>query len=334
VIHSATAAAALAVIGWGWAVAQTATLRSEAFPLEDPKLRAEAVRLLERANLVSTPGVWPPNEMRLHFRLGDPPEGFPHEGEYVSSVGGPGLRRQEWNYGNFQHTQVRNQKRLRLDQAKVPMPAALNTLNEMAPIYLVRFDDRDVIRAVVQPSDGIRCIDFDTVTGEQSQSNEICVDEKNGWLLSIRAGDVLTKNSDFFLFGRSFLPGHIERWRGSRLVMAVDETVTLKSDYPVDYFEVPESSTAFICQDFRRAFEISTPQPEPRGRSNDIIDIRLTGYIDANGRVGGLAPVETSRPDLNIEALNLVSSWTYSPAQCGGEAVWWQTTFTVRFKER
>jgi hypothetical protein len=62
--------------------------------------------------------------------------------------------RQAWNYGSFQYTQVRNQRRLRLDQSKIPMPAALNTLSELAPIYLLRFDNSDVIRAVVQPSDG------------------------------------------------------------------------------------------------------------------------------------------------------------------------------------
>src|SRR5437868_6722 len=90
---------------------QSATLTSGV--LEDPKLRAEAVRLVERANLVSTPGTWPPNEMRLQYRFGTPPAGFPAEGEYVSSVGGPGLRRQQWDYGPYHFTQVRNGQVLR-----------------------------------------------------------------------------------------------------------------------------------------------------------------------------------------------------------------------------
>jgi hypothetical protein len=332
--HSVCVAASLALIGCGWCLGQTATLRSESFPLEDPKLRAEAVRLVERANQISTPGVWPPNEMRLRFRLGSPPEGFPAEGEYVSSVGGPGLRRQEWSYGDYRYTQVRNGQRLRLDQASVPPPAAMNTLNEMAPIYLVRFDDRDIIREIAQPAEGVRCVRFDTVTGEQRQANEICVDEQNGWLLSIRTGDVLTKNSEFFPFGKSFLPGHIERWRGSQLIMAVEETVTLKDDYPADFFEVPGDSKAFLCQDFRRAFAIHTPQPQPGTVSNDVIEVRLAGNIGTNGRVSSLRPVETVRPDLNTEAVSLVSAWTYSPAECGGEPVMWQTIFTVQFKGR
>jgi hypothetical protein len=291
------------------AAAQTASLRTGPYPPEDPALRAEAVRLVERANLVSTPGIWPPNEMVLHFHVGDPPSGFPADGEYVSSVGGTGLRRQVWSYGDFHYTQVRNGQRLKLNQGTVAMPAVLQVLKEMAPIYLVRFDNQDIVRAIGAPIDGIRCIQFDTVTGERTQSNEICVDEKNGWLISVRGGDVVTKNASFFPFGQSSLPGHIERWRGNRLLMSVDETVTLKSDYPPEYFDVPADSPAFLCPDFRRAFEIHTPQPEPGG-STEVTDIRLYGYIDQNGIVGGLRPIETTYPNLNEEAIQIVSKWT------------------------
>ncbi len=302
--------------------------------LEDPALRAEAVRLLERANLVSTPGTWPPNEMRLHFRFGSPAPGFPAEGEYVSSVGGPGLRRQQWDYGPYHFTQVRNGQRLRLDQAAVSAPPQLQLLNEVAPVYLVRFDDKDIIRAITTPSEGVRCIAFDTLSGDRLESNEICVDEPHGWLLSIRSGDVVTRNSSFFPFGRSFLPGHIERWRGNDMLIAVDESVELKNDYPADFFEVPADTKAYLCPDFRRAFEISTPQPPAANRSLDITDIRLTGVIGMDGRVSNLKPIETSRPDLNDEAIKLVSTWTYEPAQCRGAPAVWGTTFTVHFKGR
>ncbi len=65
--------------------AQTTTLLPDSQLPEDPKFRAEAIGLLERANRVSTPAVWPPNEMRLRFRVPDPAPGESSEGEYVSS---------------------------------------------------------------------------------------------------------------------------------------------------------------------------------------------------------------------------------------------------------
>jgi TonB family protein len=317
----------------GWAAAQTAILRPDGSPPEDPVLRAEAVRLLERANHLSTPSLWPANEMTLRFRVAAPAPGDPFDGEYVSSVGGAELRRQHWRYGAYEYTQIRNGQRLSLTGSQTPQPAVVSLLNEMAPIYLVRFDNQDVIRSIADSSPDTRCIRFDTVTGDRLQSNAVCVDPRNGWLLSVRTGDTLTRNSNFFPFQGSFLPGHIERWSAGRKVIELDETVVLKSDYPEDYFTVPESSTGFICQQFRRAFEVNTPQPPP-GSSIQITDIRLQGLIDTNGRVLSLKPIESSHPDLNEEAIKLVSTWTYQPATCEGKTVTWGTTFTVHFKGR
>jgi hypothetical protein len=110
------------------AAAQTASLRTDGYAPEDPALRTEAVRLVERANLLSTPGIWPPNEMVLRFHVGDPPAGFPADGEYVGSVGGTGLRRQVWSYGDFHYTQVRNGQRLKLNQGVLAAPLPCRTL--------------------------------------------------------------------------------------------------------------------------------------------------------------------------------------------------------------
>src|SRR3954447_22580239 len=208
-----------------------------------------------------------------------------------------------------------------------PMPGVLNLLNEMAPIYLVRFDDQDIIRAITEQETGKRCLQFETIAGGRQQSNEICVDVQNGWLLSISASDTVTRNSKFFPFQGAYLPGHIERWTSDQKAMELEESVVLKSDYPPDYFVVPESSTGFVCQEWRRAFEVNTPQP-PAGTSMDVIDVKLKGIIHPNGTVSGLMPVEQTHPELNAEAMKLVSTWTYKPATCAGNPVTWSTIFT------
>jgi len=317
----------------GWAAAQTATLRPDGSPPEDPVLRAEAVRLLERANRVSTPSVWLTNEMTLRFHLTTPAPGDPVDGEYVSSVGGDGLRRQHWRYGTYDYTQIRNGQRFAEIGPRVLQPPAVRLLAELAPIYLVRFDNQDVIRSIADASPDARCIQFDTISGDRLQSNEVCVDPRNGWLLSVHTGDTLTRNSNFFPFQGAFFPGHIERWSAGRKVIEVEETLVLKSDYPADYFTVPENSASYVCQQFRRAFAVNTPQP-PAGSSIQITDIRLQGLIDANGRVISLNPLDSSRPDLNEEAIKLVSTWTFQPATCEGQPVNWGTSFTVHFKGR
>jgi hypothetical protein len=314
---------------------QTATLRPGSGPPEDPQLRAEAVRLLERANYLSTPAVWPPNEMTLRYRVGKPAPGDPYEGDYFSSVGGHGLRHQEWHYGKYRYTQIRNGTRLAFSGSGVQTPGIMHVLDHIAPIYLVHFDGQDIIRSITGPAGGTRCIQFDTVAGDHEQSsNEICVDDGNGWLLSIRTGDTLTTTSNFFPFEKSFLPGHIERWKGGELVMAVDEAVVLKSDYPPDFFTVPESSTGFICPHLRPPYAVNTPQPPQQTSSISVINVQLQGYVTTTGRVASLEPVDLTHPELNEEAIKLVSTWTYTPATCGGTPAGYGQTFTVHFKGR
>jgi hypothetical protein len=314
--------------------AQTAVLRAGSGPPEDPQLRAEAVRLVERANHLSTPAVWPPNVLTLRFHVPNPAPGDPYDGEYVSSVGGFKLRRQEWHYGAYQVTQIRDGDRFNGNQSKAPMPGILQVLNHVAPIYLVHFDGQDIVRSITEPVEGTRCIQFDTVAGDHEQANEICVDGQHGWLLSIRTGDTTTKDSNYFPFQGSFLPGHIERWVGGQEVMAVDETDVLKDDYPPDFFTLPANATGFACPELRPPFPVNTPQPPQQSSSIAVVDVQLEGYVTDTGHVFGLRALELLYPELNEEAIKLVSTWTYTPSSCAGKVGWFYTTFTVRFKGR
>ena len=198
----------------------------------------------------------------------------------------------------------------------VPKPLALEWLQRVAPIYLARFDHEDIIRSITERPGDSRCIHFETVFGDSFEDCEACVDAKNGWLLSIRQGDVTTRNSNFFPFAGSFLPGHVERSIGSTLLIAVDQTVVPK-DFPSDLFNVPENTMGPICQEFRSACEINTPQPEPRS-SPDMTDVTLVGYIDLDGHAKRLKSLDPTRPELGAEAMKEVSTWTYTPATCNG----------------
>jgi len=60
--------------------------------------------------------------------------------------------------------------------------------------------------------------------------------------------------------------------------------------------------------------------------------VKLQGVVTEAGRVIALKPVELSHPDLNEEAVKLVSTWTFSPATCGGKTVGYATIFVVHFK--
>jgi len=68
--------------------AQTTTLRPDAVPAEDPEMRAEAVRLMERADMLTTP-VWPANEEFVDFRVLQPAPGETSEGSMKIGVKTP-----------------------------------------------------------------------------------------------------------------------------------------------------------------------------------------------------------------------------------------------------
>jgi hypothetical protein len=313
---------------------QTATLRADSGPPEDPQLRAEAVRLLEQANRLSDPATWPSCVITVHFRVGTPAPGDAYEGDLVWSVGSPTLRRQEWHYGAYQLTRIRNGDRLNFSRTDVPPPGILKVVNELMPIYQVHFDNRDTVRSIAEPAAPSRCIEFDTVEGDHQQGNQICVDGKNGWLLSIRTGDTTTRTSNFFPFGESFLPGHIERWIGGQMLIAIDQTIVPKNDFPQDFFGVPENTNGFLCPDLHAPYPVNTPQAPQGDASIAVIDVQLQGIVLTTGRVVSLTPVETTYPELNAEAVKLVSTWTFTPATCSGKPVGYGTTFTVHFKGR
>jgi hypothetical protein len=78
------------------------------------------------------------------------------------------------------------------------------------------------------------------------------------------------------------------------LVIEIDQTIVPKSDYPADFFSVPETATVFICQNFRRAFAENTPQPNQTASLN-VRDVELLGTIGTNGHVYRLRAIETGR---------------------------------------
>jgi hypothetical protein len=148
-------------------------------------------------------------------------------------------------------------------------------LPTLTPIRLVRFDEQDTIRSIAEGPSKSRCIQFQTIFGDCQQANEIRVDATNGWLLSSRLGDEITRNSNFFAFAGLFLPGHIDRWVGNTQLIEIDQTIVPRNDYPPDYFSVPETATGFIYQAFRWAYAENAPEPPLCASSLDVQDIKL-----------------------------------------------------------
>src|SRR5207244_2260791 len=86
---------------------QNTTIRPDVAPVEDPLLHAEAVRLLERAVMLTTP-VWPANEEFANFRVLHPAPGEASEGSIKIGVRTPVNKRWEFTYGNYKLIRVQD----------------------------------------------------------------------------------------------------------------------------------------------------------------------------------------------------------------------------------
>ena len=316
-------------------LAQTATQRTQTAHAEDPQLRAEAEHLMERAVMLTTP-VWPANEEFVNFRVLHPAPGEAIEGALRIGVRTPGNKRWEFTYGGYQYIRVQDGPEFATYRSQPGEPAALTSVRKLLPAFHGRFDSADLIRAVSDATvegRAARCIDFDTLKGDQQQSGQVCVDSQAGFLLTVRIGDETIHQSAYFRFNNAWLPGHIERWVADDKLLELDMKVVVRTDYPPEYFTYPtDAHIEHACQEFHRAFADHTPQPEPRTGSNDVVTIGVHGRIGKDGKPTDLKVLDAARPDLAGEAVRIVSGWTYHPAMCVYDAASQETDFEVTFK--
>ena len=307
-----------------------------AAPTEDIQLRAEAVRLLERANLVSTSPKLPNLERADTFLAFDDAYGT-REGSFTRVVIQGTGRRDETTFGDFHSLNVWSRGHLYRTRTQAVAPPEVANLMRITPIYLVRFDHEDVIRAIASnEADGrsLRCIEFDTIAGEKTENNEICVDAASSALVSLKLGNQLVENSNFFSFAGQFVPAKIRYSVGGALKLEVTQSMTALTDVTPDVLEAPPDAQVLSgCTTFRRAFGQFMPQPKP-GSGTAVSDVLLRGVIGTNGKVQQAVVQSTELPELNPEALSTIQQWQFTPALCNGNPIPVEASFMVHFQGR
>lgn len=302
---------------------------------EDPQLRARAVGLIERAVQLSRP-VWPMNEEFANFHIPNPEPGAAMDGSIKISVAAPSVMRWEFDYGAYHFSKVENDDEYAVVSSGA-RPAGLTMVLKLLPVNLVRFDQSDIIRSIADESvDGTPadCINFDTIAGNRHRSGKVCTDKAAGFLIYEKIDDAVVKQSAFFRFNNGFLPGHIERWVNGVELVAIDSRVEVRPEgFPPGYFDYPPGATiSHACDSFTPAYADNTPQPLAKPNSDTGIDVTVHGVVDESGHTRDLRVLDQSYPDLAQEALKLVSTWTFRPAQCNYKPTAQQRDFVVHFQ--
>jgi hypothetical protein len=307
---------------------------TSAVPLfaQDMSVRVEAVRLMERAIAVSSSTKpLPDYRQDISFRT-YAPNGAVKDGTYSTIFSGQ-IERSEISYGDF-HIVTLQRPENTLKSTTAPPPVEYWQLMKLIPVSLGRFDKSDVIHSITADRIADRpakCIHFETINGRAHQSNEICVDAEKETVLRWNVGDESIEDSEFSMFEGSWLPGRIRLYVSGQLRMEIEQKFVLMEG-PIDFDALaPENPIMYTqCQRYNRALVQSAPQPENAG-AGPWYDVRIHGTIGQDGRVHDAAAVAAGRPELEQQALQIVSKWLFNPATCDGRAISDLAAFTVHF---
>lgn len=276
-----------------------------------------------------------PNEF-FNFRVLHPAPGEASEGALKIGVRTRVNKRWEFTYGTYRYIKVADGSEFATYRSESAGPAALTTVRKLLPAFHGQFDSADMVRGIADVTvDGhpARCIDFDTLKGDQQQSGQVCVDAQSGFLLSIRQGDEAIRQSAYFRFNNASLPGHIERWVGNDKLIEIESKVVVRTAYPPEYFDYPpDAKIDHACREFHRAFADHTPQPDPKTQSNEAVTVKLHGRVGKDGKPNSLKVLDAARPELAAEALRVVSQWSFHPAMCEYQPATREMDFEVTFK--
>jgi TonB family protein len=302
---------------------------------QDVKVREEAVRLLERANAVSSSPNLPNLERVDTFRMfGD---AGVKEGSFTRQVIQGVGRRDEYISGDYDVVNVWTQKQVAVAGTPRILPPELANVLRITPIYLLRFDSQDVIRSITDrdvSGHAAHCIEFDTIHGEKSDNNELCVDATNGTLVLEKVNGELVENSDFFPFAGALMPGKISYSVGGAQKLEISQTMTALTGSDANVLAAPPNSRLHkICTTVRRPFGVFMPQPKS-GNGGENADIVIRGMVGADGKLYDLTVQNSERPDLNTEALELARQWTFTPPMCDGHPDAREVDFTLEFRGR
>ena len=300
---------------------------------QDMAVRVEAVRLLDRANGVSHPAHTMPNYRHEISLRAYGVDGTAKDGRFIGIYSGD-IERYEWFFGDYHAVSIHYPDKIVQNRDYQPAPRETMEADKLTPLLIGNFDKSDIIDSITlanlfgRPA---KCVQFETVNARTAQSNEICVDADLGTLVRWNVGDDSIEDTDYSQFEGVWWPAHIRRYIDGKLRMEIEQTFTL-IDGRIDWAALtpPNPVTLHPCNPYRRPIIKSAPQPASAG-AGPWYDVEVLGVIGADGRVQEASVLPKGRDDLEKQALQIVSTWIFSPGLCSGKPIPVSADLVVHF---
>jgi hypothetical protein len=300
---------------------------------QDIAVRVEAIRLMEHANAVSRPT----RRVRSHkeeitfraYRL----DGTTLDGRADNIISGE-IERYETHFGDYNGTSIHYPDRIVQDDYQPPPPEILE-MDKLTPLLIGQFDKSDIIHSIAPATlygRAAKCVQFETVNGRTRQpANEICFDDELGALVRWNVAEDLIEDMDYVSFEGVLVPQTIRHYINGRLRMEIRQQFSVVED-PIDWDALtpPNPHTLRTCHPYVRPVIQSAPQPANAG-AGPWYDVQIHGVIGSDGRVHEAAVLPAGRPDLEKQAIDLVSTWVFSPPTCSGKPTVVNADLVVHF---
>jgi TonB family protein len=302
---------------------------------QDVQLREKAITLLEHANSTSTPHEFASYDQVITFQSVS--SAGTQRGQFTSVVQGPRSYRDEYQFGDYDLLVVVNGSLIADvgDRAKAPLE--VRRMTRLNQPYTARFDQSDIIRSIQDSEVNGRpahCIEFDTVVGEKSDANELCIDAQLGVVLRAHANNETITNSEFFAYRDTYLPARITYEQAGLRMELQQLKKEIEGSVNPDFLTPPPNAlVGNVCTTYRRPFGQVMTQPKP-GNGSEKVDVMLHGTVRTDGGIRSISVDRSDRPDLNEEAIKLFSVWQFSPAICDGTPMEVPADVTLHFEGR
>jgi TonB family protein len=313
-------------------------LAANSLQAED-KAHEEANMILVKASDLETfkVGEIPKFRLEVHFSFFRP-RTTEIKGVFTREADSPFLWHEELEFGDYRFHKVRIRKQIwtRENSDFIPMP-----VQELwGALYFTNFSlsDNDVVKRVhdmkINSIQG-RCIEFETVVGNDKKEKQICVQKDSGYLISWEDGTKEISYSDFEPLGERVRPRRIAiDFQGMEKMVADINYQEVEKFDPVDFEAIIGGEVTDICSASRNPIAKFVPDPVypltvRRGayKGKIIVDVK----VGPDGSVLAAAVLQSLQPDLDAAVLDAAKKWKFEPGTCDGNSVKSFTQMTVTY---
>ena len=303
---------------------------------EDVQLRSRAISLMDQAAAVSRPQGGSYNFRTEVSFSATASDGSLQSGTYVRTRGADAALREDLQFGSYSASRIQLGSQTGRTTSWDDPPYGARMILHLVPYAPGRFDPSDVIEQIKDGSYGGRqatCIVFETIVGENRLPGEACLDKANGTLLELRTGSALFEYSDYYTVKGGLFPAQIV-YRDGDFSLNATLKMTSLAERPDDALAIPtEWMQGAFCKQFQFPIAKVAPQPPGEGAPDaPVTDVVVHLHVSATGTVTNPEVLRPVRPDLDAEAIKVVSKWVFEAGTCEGHAQDYAVDAVVHFQ--